>query len=78
MGDTNQADQSRERRGEIPGGGTDPQATPAPPEGVPPVRPLEDGTRAHGKRRLSGPAAPGTWRRAPAWTRPAPARPRRR
>jgi len=35
--DTNQVDQSRERRGEIPGGGPDPQANPARPA-------LEDGT----------------------------------
>jgi hypothetical protein len=53
---------SAEERG--PGGGTDPQANPAPPEGVPPSPALEDGTLGHGRRHGDDTGAGGTVRAA--------------
>jgi len=50
-------DQSRERRGEIPGGGPDPQANPARPA-------LEDGTLGHDRRQRNDTGAGGTARAA--------------
>ena len=50
-------DQSRERRGEIPGGGPDPQANPARPA-------LEDGTLGHERRHRNDTGTGGTARAA--------------